>query len=80
MRKRIKYRKALDMLVSNILTNYEGKQLYVIISKNGSVYILNNNTILESFVCHDQTKSKRLARTLLIHKYNVRLGEEIRPK
>lgn len=81
---RIKYTKSDKGYTSKYYTNYEGTKLIVFIYSNEnaekhSIYISDDKkNILEHEIYNSLAIAKRKARTLLIHKYNVRLNEEIR--
>ncbi len=82
---RIKYHKDGKNLTSNYLLNYEGQRYLVMINKDTTynyytLHILNNNDVVFKYSYTSLPSAKRVARQLLINKYNVRLNEEIRPR
>lgn len=87
MTTRIKYHKSGKNYTSNYLTNFEGKRFLVMIAAypNGTLpylfHILNESgDAIEREYTKSSAHAKRLARHLLINKYNVQLNEEIRPR
>lgn len=78
MTTRIRYTKVGKEFVSNVLINYEGLKLKVYISEK-CMYIVKDTKIVElEYHFGDKSKAKRLARSLLINKYKVRLINEVR--
>jgi hypothetical protein len=84
MNTRIKYTKQGNKIISPFYKNYEGMSLSIEIVKSSDLYgmfiLTNKNDCLEYEVRGSLSSAKRLARKLLIEKYNVRLNEEIRIK
>lgn len=77
MTTRIKYIRYESMLISKTLLTYEGKRIFVQIDSD-KLYIAQGLNILEEISHNNINKAKRIARDLLINKYNVRLINESR--
>lgn len=80
---RIKYTRNGDKLESNVFVNYEGHRFSVTIYPT-KLYV-SRNIGIRSFIIEDIEhfsidKAKRIARSLLMDKYKVRLINEVRQK
>lgn len=73
-----KYNKFPPIIVSDVYINYEGRRLFVQIEADRLYIIVNSYHVLEEIPHNNINKAKRIARSLLINKYNVRLINEVR--
>lgn len=85
MTTRIKYHRTGKNFTSQYYNNYRGERLLVMIhfndTKSYTMNILNKQgDVLERSVFPTVQKAKRIARKLLINKYEIRLNEEVRNK
>ena len=84
MKTRISYNNLPEnCFISNMITNYEGLK-FMVQFQFGRLYIMEISQygveVREEIENIDPTKAKRIARNILINKYNVNLNNEVRPR